>query len=382
MVKTWPSEEIVKNQLTSTHGSFQKFIDDIGSLSNQLTQVSRNIGDMNVLQKIKLDMQVMLNELKLESTKIPLNSRSAKRLYENMSANQTNEHQKLSKFIRLGDDNKGNVSISENQVLPEKIPRLQPILPKFITLTKDLTKFVNVNKGTDSNETNPEKSSPQKNKQIPNFNPNVSNVTRKPLQTLEPTRVGELSSEKVGSWINDSNLGLHLTRESRDSILSGQPITIETICCVQTILRRQCPDLQGLQNPDRLSPLPNEVVSNDKVKIAQIHNDNGHWVTSVKTGENLLIFCCSQASKAVLVEQVLQINPKCASLAENILFVEREEDVKRQPSCGLFAIAYLVAAAFDIEPKGLHFSACDMRSHLVECLEEKCFSMFPCEQDS
>lgn len=104
--------------------------------------------------------------------------------------------------------------------------------------------------------------------------------------------------------------------------------------------------------------------------------DSGHWSASAKITENIFIFCCTLSSKATVIEQILKMTPENC-LGDNILFIERVEKDEHIKECGLYAIAYTVAFAFDIEPRNLVFDESGMRAHLAESLEDMCFSMFP-----
>ena len=113
---------------------------------------------------------------------------------------------------------------------------------------------------------------------------------------------------------------------------------------------------------------------------AQLHQlQNGHWSTSVRTPQHVQIFCCTLSVKTIIIDQLLKIYlpQNTESNSDKIMFVERHENEVSTRNCCLYAIAHVVAILFDIDASRLRFKECDMRTHLTECLEDMCFSMFP-----
>ena len=57
--------------------------------------------------------------------------------------------------------------------------------------------------------------------------------------------------------------------------------------------------------------------------------------------------------------------------------VIKTQKQKSNKDCGLFAIAMATAIAFDNNPSKQNFYQDLMRAHLVDCLKNETFSMFP-----
>ena len=51
--------------------------------------------------------------------------------------------------------------------------------------------------------------------------------------------------------------------------------------------------------------------------------------------------------------------------------------VQKQEDCGVFAIAFAASFAFGKNLEELQIDQEKLRSHLVYCLEQKCFEEFP-----
>ena len=63
-----------------------------------------------------------------------------------------------------------------------------------------------------------------------------------------------------------------------------------------------------------------------------------------------------------------------SSIRVEIASVQQQEGVHE---CGLFAIAFAVAVCFDRKPESLYFNQKLMRKHLIKCLNNELFELFP-----
>lgn len=277
---------------------------DCNQVCKELSSAIHQVDNRNMLQKVKLDLQFMLNDVKQELSKAVPNIKNGK---------------------------KRSFSFSEPISTPVKNRKNNADDDSDPTLNKDT------------------RSSPF-------------------LQTTT-TEV----------WVFDAELNVSLLKNHREAILKGEIIDIAIMHTVQKVLQHQFNDVSGFLNFELLQNLcRNQSVRNDK-KILQIHRtEDNHWAASARIDNNVCIYCCTLTSKAKIIQQVLKMVNQ-TGLGENILFIERSEsdDIDAIQSCGLYAIAYCVAFAFDIEARSLLFEENGMRSHLVECLEDMCFSMFP-----
>ena len=195
-------------------------------------------------------------------------------------------------------------------------------------------------------------------------------------QTLD--RLLVCSPNKMEAWIVDDELNIKLSQQDRNEILANYPISVDIIECVQIILKCQFSDVSGLYDSRKLSEISDEITGLDKTKrILQIHlADSGHWAASGKIGDGVYIFCCAHCDKAKVIKQYFKLTFQ-GCVNENIIFIERSEDEKSAFQCGMYAIAYCVSMAIGIDPRNIIFIEHEMRSHLVEYLEDMCFSMFP-----
>lgn len=190
---------------------------------------------------------------------------------------------------------------------------------------------------------------------------------------------GENIEKDDDVWIYDPELNIKLMKEDRHSILCGRPLSLEIMKTVQNILKHQFRDIDGLGDLQQLN-LENIQLDGGTFtkKSLQLHlPDEQHCLAFARSAQHILqIFCCSLSSKAAIMEQILNIGSN-NSLGDNIFIIERIENLTAINNCGLYAIAYSVAFLFDIETTNFVFEEGEMRSHLAECLEDMCFSMFP-----
>jgi len=193
------------------------------------------------------------------------------------------------------------------------------------------------------------------------------------------TQTSLISTSNNECWIYDNELNTKLSKTEEQLISNDDILTSNIIKNIQNILRHQFTNIIGLYDPYQVLHLtcPTEVIAEES-KFLQIYQlDSNHWAMSAKINKEIYIFCCSLCDKSKLFEQFHHVTSR--KISKNDTIIERVENEKEIESCSLYAIAYSVAFAFDIIPKNIKFNQDEMRKHLIECLEDMCFSMFPME---
>jgi len=304
----------------STKGTLFKnqqdgFANACGNVCQELSSAIKGVDDRTMLQKVKLDLQFVLNDVKMELSKLPEgpgDSGGEKRVSES--------------------------NVSESTSEPPKRVRLDP----------GATESEKRNENDDDIEA-------------------VQNIY-------------ESGKNNDTIWLDDPELDIRLLGHHREAILNNEPLSLEIVRCVQRILRHQFDDVTGFADPALLELLAPESNFGTAKKVLQLHSVDGgaHWAASARIGRNIHIFCCTQTSKAAIIQQVLKLIEE-GGIGDNILFIERPENNHSDATrnCALYAISYCVAFAFDIEARNLAFDVDELRAHLAECLEDMCFSMFP-----
>ena len=115
--------------------------------------------------------------------------------------------------------------------------------------------------------------------------------------------------------------------------------------------------------------------------IQILHDSNrNHWVTISNIGSNqpedLLVYdsLFSYSSSSIKVQAACLLHTSKSEF--NLKFV----DVHKQNGsndCGVFSIAYAVALCLGEYPGTLVFEQTMMCTHLMSCIEQQCFSIFP-----
>ena len=325
---------------------------DCDTFCQELSSTIHQVDNRNMLQKVKLDLQLMLNDVKLEISKLPSTTRSTKRLSESANNLDNTKKSKLDMF-----------NMDDIQLIN---------VPAVTGLTDNLAPAASSSVLTDSGPGGFLLTSNHLEQKISKLE-DISGISSNDQQ-----KVTNDSAVDDDVWIFDAELDIRLYKLDQKHILNGEHLSLSVIRSVQSVLRHQFEEVSGLCDPERLAELSDDIQrSEKKEKVLQLHMADGyHWSASSRIAENNYIFCCTLSSKAKVIEQILKMTAENC-MGDNILFIERMEKDEEISNCGLYAIAYTVAIAFDIEPRNLVFDETEMRSHLSECLEDMCFSMFP-----
>ena len=170
-------------------------------------------------------------------------------------------------------------------------------------------------------------------------------------------------------WV--SSLGL--TDRERHGLEVGDWLEDEHISAALTLLRRQFPDVDGLQPPSLGLVLSFQAFSGERTGLQILHNGGSHWVAlSSMEGH---VTCYDNLHIGVTPTVEAQITCLCPGASSILL-----PDVHRQrgaSDCGLFAIANCLELALGMDPMDIIFDQPKMRSHLVACFEEEHLTPFP-----
>ena len=163
-------------------------------------------------------------------------------------------------------------------------------------------------------------------------------------------------------------------------VVMGEQLTDAEINFAQSLLKKQFPKLNGLASTlyqEKKTILSEASVQN---KLQIIHcNSRQHWIVAstlncplgeVKVYDSIF-YNCDQETE-VIIANLFQCSPKKVRVK-----VARSQKQKGGSDCGVYAIAFAVAAALGINPSKLKLRQESMRAHLVSCLNEECFTQFP-----
>jgi len=178
-------------------------------------------------------------------------------------------------------------------------------------------------------------------------------------------------SEPSRVWVRHGRS--FLTTAERDMINYGRQLNDKHINYAQTVMQSQF-SIKGMQltlYQHTRKPPENE--------LQIVHSRSNHWITastifaspgSIDVYDSLYDGVDS-ASRKVILDLFGDSNSRI-----NMKQVQKQHGTD---DCGLFAIAFAVSLAKKVDPanSGLRFQQSRMRSHLINCLQEAKFSLFP-----
>ena len=170
------------------------------------------------------------------------------------------------------------------------------------------------------------------------------------------------------------------TKLDTERIIMGEELTDLEINFAQQLLAEQFHHLNGLQSTLLQEKDAKRISSKNRLQII-FCKERKHWVVATT------INCIHGEVKVYdsLFQYLDQTSLKCI---ENLF---EQDDVsprikmsqcrrqKGSKDCGVYAIAFATAIAFDQNPSRQNFKQEDMRAHLVNCFNKNQISVFPCK---
>ena len=166
-----------------------------------------------------------------------------------------------------------------------------------------------------------------------------------------------------------------------EELIMGAELSDRHINLAQKILKEQFPSLNGLNST--LLQLKQQKLTENMVKnkLQIIHcSERHHWVTAstVKAAPGVVIVVDSLFKSIDTETKSIILNlfqPNIVS--EPMIKLVRSQQQKGSKDCGVFAIAMATTIALGHNPSNVVFNQKLMRAHLVDCLKERKFTLFP-----
>ena len=183
-------------------------------------------------------------------------------------------------------------------------------------------------------------------------------------------------------WLQNELITLY--ESEKDIVESGDWLTDNIIDAAQKILAAQFKAQfgeAGFQSVGLGSTFAFEVESDEFVQI--LHNGCNHWLTISSVGTTpcqMLVYDSMYPSAGQTTKQQIACLMRVTEPNLTLTFA----DVQMQAGgsdCGPFALAFATVICFGHSPGKFHFDQQRMRSHLIECLEKKQFTMFPIRKE-
>ena len=142
-------------------------------------------------------------------------------------------------------------------------------------------------------------------------------------------------------------------------------------------MKQQFPNIQGLRST-LLQHQASKSVLKDQVQV--IHDRGDHWIVASNVG-------CKKKEVSIYDSVYSSINKETENVVCGMFNAGSKMQVKMRPfqkqsggmDCGLFALAAVTALAFNVDPSVLKLNQETMRQHLVTCLRNHKFTLFPDE---
>ena len=176
-------------------------------------------------------------------------------------------------------------------------------------------------------------------------------------------------------WIKE----LCLYVSDRQSLLAGEWLTDAIINCAQTLLKRSYPIMGGLQMTTLGNTLAYTIERGEFVQILNIRQN--HWITVTNIGcsANHYNIYDSIPSGDIPLRAIQQICSIIFSDANKIqLNFPAVQSQRGGNDCGLFSIAFAVTLCSGFDPSDLQYDQQFFRSHLMDCIKNRCITPFPC----
>ena len=198
--------------------------------------------------------------------------------------------------------------------------------------------------------------------------------------TRRQHRTAPAHSKKMQPWIDNDIM--KLSNGDRGVIKSPTGwLTDDIIDAAQKTLQKQF-GIPGFQSVARGQCCHFDVEPDEFIQI--LHNGRGHWVTISTIGTKhpeVLVYDSMHSIAPDMLQQQIAALLQTKDEAITLKFAKVSMQTNGS-DCGVYAIAYATALCLGTSPAKLLFDDSKMRPHLIKCLEDGCFTMFPVRQTS
>ena len=190
---------------------------------------------------------------------------------------------------------------------------------------------------------------------------------------IELDSCNQIDAETRTIWLKKGSIALY--DEHKQMILNGFKLNDLVINAAQTMMKEQFPELMGLQSTLLLKK-PQPRFQGNKPYVQIIFDREDHWIVAstlfARSGQVKLydsVFTTIDKETKAVISNLYgpEILPRLVSICKQ----------KGGTDCGLFAIAIATTLALGLDPAEITYQQSSLRRHLVKCLEDGKFTMFP-----
>ena len=180
---------------------------------------------------------------------------------------------------------------------------------------------------------------------------------------------------RVKPWITELRLSLE------DQKILASPmgwLNDKIVDAAQTLLRNAHPAVPGLQPVSLGATCAFDIQTGEFVQV--LHDGTDHWLLISTIGvthpAEVYVYdsMYSSASSSLQMQIASLLHTEHSSIILNYRDVQRQ---RKGDDCGLFAIAFATSLIHGIKPEECVFDQAQMRSHLMQCIEDRCLTVFP-----
>ena len=166
-----------------------------------------------------------------------------------------------------------------------------------------------------------------------------------------------------------------LSRRDKEKISKGEMLDDLVRNSVQVLLKKQYPDLLGLQSTLLQSGKQQGMKENhDQVKI--IHSRGNHWIVASTIHSRDGVFQVYDSVYSTVADGTRSVINTLFPPSSSVEIIKVQKHI-RGKECGLFSCANSTALAFRLDPETLSFNEAAMQPHLIHCIEQKKNPVFP-----
>ena len=184
---------------------------------------------------------------------------------------------------------------------------------------------------------------------------------------LDLIEIDDSPPSPVSYWVPE----LKLKDNKKKLLVEESPLTDRHMNGTCNLIREQFPDIPVPQTTLRVARP--ELIKEAEEKSFFFHHFCEHWALS-HIRDNVVYLYDSLQPKSInstLAEQLHSL------YGNRIVKIPQVQLQKGNKDCGCFAIAFCVSLMFGDDPATLCYDQKEMRKHLMQCFETKCFSPFP-----
>ena len=201
----------------------------------------------------------------------------------------------------------------------------------------------------------------------------ISSDSEEEITFINPT--ARQRSTRASWWLES----LQLKQADRDILDSNNWLNDRHIEAVHFLLKKQFPNLLGLQNPIIAQGGTFDIIRGSNMLQILHCGSYKHWVTilTVSAPANT-IFVFNSFDEDVPLSVIQQICSIVFCPEENLKIISKPIQIQKGGTdCGLFAIANAVSIASGYDPTQIIYNQHSMRQHLKNCYEHNHLSQFP-----